>query len=67
MAHHINIYTADFSRIEDDFHIGYGSFFTNRKAAQAECDKMNKLHDEKHPDDEKTWRYIVHKHTAFSW
>lgn len=63
---HIKIYTSDFTRVEDDFHFGYGSFFTNRKAAQKDCDKMNSLHDQDGTDD-KTWRYIVHEHLAFSW
>lgn len=63
---HIKIYTSDYTRISDDFHFGYGSFFTNRKAAQRDCDHMNSLSDEDGNDD-KTWRYIVHEHTAFSW
>lgn len=64
---HINIYTSDYTRVKDDVYFPGGMFFTNRKAAQAECDKMNGIHDTKHPDDDKTWRYIVHKHIAFSF
>ena len=64
---HITIYTADFTRLKDDFYFGYGSFFTNRKAAQKECDHMNALHDAKDNTGEKGWRYIIHTHKAFSW
>ena len=63
----INIYTADYTRVSDDFHFDNGLMFTNRKAAQRDCDKMNKIHDDQNPDNDRSWRYIVHKHIAFSF
>lgn len=63
---HINIYTGDLTRIEDDFCIPSGLFYTNRKAAQNYCNRMNEHRKEKGRDGD-GWEYIVHKHHAFSF
>lgn len=60
----IHIYTADFTKKENDFYIGISTMFTNRKAAQKYADEMNALHKKNHPDDE-DWEYRVHQQIAF--
>lgn len=62
----IHIYTADYTKKDDDFYIGLSTMFTNRKAAQKHADEMNELHKKNHPDDKGEWEYRVHKHIAFS-
>ena len=61
----IHIYTVDYTEKKDDFYMGLSTMFTNKKAAQKYADEMNKLHKERHPDEE-DWEYRVHRHIAFS-